>query len=96
MAETNQYDLIFMDIGLPDIDGYETTKRIRLSELHKNHVPIIALTAHMDDDSKRQCINIGMNALITKPLIKEKAEDILNSFIPRRKNKLHHQFKPIL
>jgi PAS domain S-box-containing protein len=88
MADENRYDLIFMDIGLPDIDGYEVTKRIRLSELHKAHVPIIALTAHMDEDNKQHCIGIGMNAVLTKPLGKEKAEDILNSFVPYRKNQL--------
>jgi PAS domain S-box-containing protein len=88
MAEENHYDLIFMDIGLPDIDGYEVTKRIRLSELNKKHVPIIALTAHMDEDNKQHCIGIGMNAVLTKPLAREKAEDILNSFIPYRKDQL--------
>lgn len=88
MADENRYDLIFMDIGLPDIDGYEVTKRIRLNELHKAHVPIIALTAHMDEDNKQHCIGIGMNAVLTKPLGKEKAEDILNSFVPYRKSKL--------
>lgn len=88
MADENRYDLIFVDIGLPDIDGYEVTRRIRLGELHKAHVPIIALTAHIDEDNKQHCIGIGMNAVLTKPLAKEKAEDILNSFIPYRKDKL--------
>jgi CheY-like chemotaxis protein len=88
LAEENQYDLIFMDIGLPDIDGYEVTKRIRLSELNKPHVPIIALSAHAGDDSKKQCTDIGMNAVLTKPLTEEKAEDVLNAFIPHRQNKL--------
>jgi two-component system aerobic respiration control sensor histidine kinase ArcB len=84
MAKRNDYDLIFMDIGLPDIDGYETTKHIRLNELYKKHVPIIALTAHIDEENKQRCIQIGMNAVLTKPLGKEKAEDILDSFIAFR------------
>ncbi|MCD6040262.1 MAG: putative sensory box sensor histidine kinase/response regulator [Gammaproteobacteria bacterium] len=86
MAKDNSYDLIFMDIGLPDIDGYEITKRIRLNELNKNHVPIIALTAHVNEKNKQSCINSGINAVLSKPLMKEKAEDILNSFVPFRKN----------
>jgi two-component system aerobic respiration control sensor histidine kinase ArcB len=85
-AQENKYDLIFMDIGLPDIDGYEVTKRIRLFELNKGKaIPIIALTAHVDDENKQRCIEVGMNAVLTKPLVKEKAEDILNGFIPYRK-----------
>ncbi len=86
LAQENAYDLIFMDIGLPDIDGYETTRRIRLYELSKGtHVPIIALTAHVDEENKQRCLESGMNAVLSKPLIKEKAEDILNAFIPYRK-----------
>jgi len=94
MAEHQQYDLIFMDIGLPDIDGYETTKRIRLNELKKSHVPIIALTAHASEENKKYCIEIGMNAVLTKPLPQEKAEDILNSFIPYRREKLKSKETP--
>lgn len=88
-AQQKEYDLIFMDIGLPDIDGFETTRRIRLQELNKGaHVPIIALTAHLDEENKQQCLGVGMNAVLAKPLSKEKAEDILNSFIPYRKKSL--------
>jgi two-component system aerobic respiration control sensor histidine kinase ArcB len=89
LAEKNQYDLIFMDIGLPDINGYEVTKRIRLSELKKPHVPIIALTAHAGEENKKKCIDIGMNAVLTKPLPVDQAEDILNFFIPYRRDKLN-------
>jgi PAS domain S-box len=85
-AQENTYDLIFMDIGLPDVDGYEVTRRIRLYELNKDtHVPIIALTAHVDEENKQRCFQVGMNAILSKPLVKEKAEDILNAFIPCRK-----------
>lgn len=90
-SDHKQYDLIFMDIGLPGIDGYETTRRIRLNELKKNHVPIIALTAHASEENKKYCIDMGMNAVLTKPLIQEKAEDILNSFIPYRRERLKVQ-----
>jgi len=84
--EKIEYDLIFMDIGLPELDGYETTRRIRLYELSKGtHVPIIALTAHVDDENKQKCLDVGMNAVISKPLTKEKAEEILNTFIAYRK-----------
>jgi two-component system aerobic respiration control sensor histidine kinase ArcB len=85
LTQNNHYDLIFMDIGLPEIDGYETTRRIRLFELNKDlHTPIIALTAHVDEESRQRCLEVGMNAVISKPLAKEKAIDILNAFIPRR------------
>jgi len=83
-AKNNNYDLIFMDIELSDLDGYETTRRIRLNELSKDkHVPIIALTAYIDNHDRERCLSAGMNAILIKPLMKEKALDMLNTFIPQ-------------
>lgn len=82
---SKQYDMVFMDIGLPDMDGYEVTKKIRQYEIDKERLtPIIALSAHSGADNAQQCIAVGMNAVLTKPLIPEKALDILNTFIPSR------------
>jgi len=93
-AKHTQYDLIFMDIGLPEMDGYETTKRIRQNESKKAHVPIIVLTAHDSEENRKYCIDIGINAVLTKPLVQEKAEDILNAFIPYRRDKLKTKKNP--
>ncbi len=84
-SNQKRYDLIFMDIGLPDMSGYEVTQRIRSNEANKNTpVPIIALTAHVDSENKQHCVEVGMNAVLSKPLTKEVANDILNAFIPTR------------
>ncbi|MFC3909239.1 PAS domain-containing protein [Legionella dresdenensis] len=85
MAQSKGYDLIFMDIGLPDIDGYETARRIRIQELNADtYVPIIALTAQLTEENSQTCLNVGMNAVLSKPLDKEKAQSILAAFIPYR------------
>ncbi|WP_131795062.1 PAS domain-containing sensor histidine kinase [Fluoribacter gormanii] len=79
----NRYDLIFMDIGLPDMDGYQVTHHIRVQEIAKNHhTPIIALTAHIGEENKQRCIESGINAVLSKPLTQKNCCDILNSFIP--------------
>lgn len=79
----NEYDLIFMDIGLPDMDGYQVTHHIRVQEIAKNHhTPIIALTAHIGEENKQQCIDSGMNAVISKPITPKNCRDILNHFLP--------------
>lgn len=84
--EKHHYDLIFMDIGLPGMNGYEVTRRIRSHELSKGtHVPIIALTAHGDSQNQQLCLDVAMNAIVTKPLRKEKAQNVLNEFIPSRR-----------
>ena len=81
--KNNSYDLILMDIGLPDINGYEVTKQIRLYEKSFNtRVPIVALTAHFSEEEKQRCLEASMNAIFIKPLLKEKMIDILTAFVP--------------
>jgi PAS domain S-box-containing protein len=85
LFKNNHYDLILMDIGLPDINGYEVTKQIRLyeKEMSCNQVPIVALTAHFSAEEKQRCLEVSMNAIFIKPLLKEKMIDILKVFVPK-------------
>lgn len=85
LVAKQQYDIIFMDIGLSDMSGYEVTKKIRANtELPNNRSPIIGLTAHESDENKKDCIEAGMNAVSTKPLVKAKIEDIFSMFVAKR------------
>ncbi len=87
-AAAKKYDLIFMDVGLPDFDGCEVTHRLRLAERSgDSHVPILGLTGHIDVENKQRCISAGMDAVLSKPLAKDKAIDLLNAFIPARSPK---------
>lgn len=89
LMQENVYDLIFMDVGLPDIDGYTLTKKIRNIEWQLDlHVPIIALTAHIDSENKQKCIESGMDAVLSKPLTQNTARDIINAFVVNRKPKI--------
>ena len=62
-ANSNNYDLILMDIQMPILDGIAATEIIRKS----SNLPIIALTAHASDEEKAKCLDKGMNEYITKP-----------------------------
>lgn len=64
----NPYDLILMDIKMPKMDGFETTRFIRQSEVEEfKDIPIIALTANVSPLEKEVCLGIGMNDYIAKP-----------------------------
>jgi len=96
LIKQQTYDLVLMDVGLPDMNGDEITRRIRAYGLTKGlHLPIVALTAHHDIKTQQSCLNAGMNAVFNKPLSLEQAEKILNDFIPIRKKWLIDPSPPI-
>ncbi|GHS94489.1 hypothetical protein AGMMS50276_07250 [Synergistales bacterium] len=61
------YDLVLMDIQMPEMDGLTATLHIRAEERYKN-LPIIALTAHSGDEARKRSLDAGMNDHITKPI----------------------------
>ncbi len=65
IAMTRQFDLIFMDLGLPGLDGIGATKALRAKGLT---TPIIALTANAYEEDRRACLNAGMNDFLSKPI----------------------------
>jgi signal transduction histidine kinase/CheY-like chemotaxis protein len=81
--EVEKYILIFMDVGMPDMSGDVITKNIRRVEraFGSSHIPIIGLTAHADDETKQECLNCGMNEIMSKPLTEEGALMVLKDYI---------------
>ncbi len=75
----NHFDLIFLDISLPDLNGIELCKKIRALP-HLKNIPIIAVTS-FDDDAKELCIAAGMNYFIKKPLTLITLKNIINQFM---------------
>ncbi|TGK39246.1 response regulator [Leptospira gomenensis] len=62
-------DLIFMDVQMPDMNGYEATKAIRNQETERKRVPIIALTAGIVSGEREKCIEAGMDDYVSKPAV---------------------------
>ena len=61
------FDIILMDLQMPEMDGYDATKKIRALSGCKGSVPIIAMSAHTIKGEYEYCIEIGMNDFISKP-----------------------------
>lgn len=68
LAAQQQFDLILMDVRMPEMDGLEATRRIRTSPAVHGHVPILALTAYTFPDQIAQCLEAGMDGHLPKPV----------------------------
>ena len=68
-VDADRYDLIFMDIQMPKMDGYMTTREIRtLKNNKKANIPIIAMTANAFEEDKKMAFASGMNDHVAKPI----------------------------
>ncbi|MEO6231674.1 MAG: response regulator [Ferruginibacter sp.] len=74
----NQYNLVLMDIQMPEMDGYTATQAIR-NELKLN-IPIIAMTAHALEGERKNCLSYGMNEYISKPIIEAQLHHLISRF----------------
>jgi CheY-like chemotaxis protein len=77
------FDMIFLDIELPDMDGFEITTTIRSLERH-HHIPIVAVTAHTYDNFDVRCHASGLDDFIYKPLTIEGVRYMLNKHVSRK------------
>ncbi len=75
------YDLILMDCLMPNLDGYEATRRIRAAEGDGRHIPIIALTANASEVDRERCRQSGMDEVITKPYRRKELEQMLDRYL---------------
>ena len=77
----NEVSLIFMDVNMPEVDGYTATRMIRSRQDEKRNVPIIALTADALPDDKEKCLNSGMNDYVAKPFRLEDLQGVLQRYL---------------
>jgi PAS domain S-box-containing protein len=76
-------DIIFMDLGLPDISGFELIKQIRKQGLPFDRIPIIALTGYSSEAEKQISLDAGANAVETKPIQKARLKTLIDTYIKK-------------
>ncbi len=81
MASAGGYAAILMDCQMPELDGYEATRRIRAAE-GARHIPIIALTAHSMPGDRDRCLAAGMDDYLSKPVRAEQLEGAMKRWLP--------------
>ena len=79
----DKFDMVFMDVQMPEMDGFEATRLIREREASDSrHIPIIAMTAHAMKGDRKRCINAGMDDYVAKPISSEALLKAIQSLIP--------------
>ena len=81
LFEKDRYDAVLMDVQMPEMDGFESTRLIRRVEAESGscrHTRVIALTAHAMAGDEQDCINAGMDAYLSKPLDPRMLTDALS------------------
>jgi signal transduction histidine kinase/CheY-like chemotaxis protein len=83
--ERHSFDLVLMDVQMPEMDGLETTIEIRKKEgVSGSHIPVIALTAHAMKGDREKCLDSGMDGYLTKPIRPQELDEVLQPFVTRR------------
>jgi CheY-like chemotaxis protein/HPt (histidine-containing phosphotransfer) domain-containing protein len=79
------YDLVLMDVQMPEMDGLEATRNIRdpQSAVTNHAIPIIAMTAHAMQGDLERCIEAGMNDYLTKPVDPQTLSEVLDKWLPK-------------
>jgi signal transduction histidine kinase/CheY-like chemotaxis protein len=81
-ARTEAFDLVLMDVEMPEVDGFEATALIRAMEQPRQRVPIIAMTAHAMSGDRQRCLDAGMDDYLSKPIARDELAAMLTKFFP--------------
>jgi CheY-like chemotaxis protein len=77
------FDMIFMDVQMPEMDGFETTRKIRSRESNlQSHIPIVAMTANAMSGDRERCVASGMDDYISKPISRRALTEAIERVAP--------------
>ncbi|MBZ5568651.1 MAG: response regulator [Acidobacteriia bacterium] len=90
--EKDSFDLVLMDVQMPEMDGFAATAAIREKEKSSgNHLPVVAMTAHAMVGDRERCLEAGMDDYITKPICLHDLTELLGHYSPLESAKAHCQ-----
>jgi CheY-like chemotaxis protein/HPt (histidine-containing phosphotransfer) domain-containing protein len=83
MVKTEAFNLVLMDVQMPEMDGLEATKRIRRLPTGMREIPIIAMTAHAMQGDREKCLQAGMDDYVSKPVTPTALSEVLSKWLPK-------------
>lgn len=89
--EKKRYELVFMDCQMPNMDGYEATRKIRSMSGDSISVPIIAISATVTAQIRERCFSCGMNEILQKPVDAERLKEMIDRYLPNQRIVMNKQ-----
>jgi|GEM_PF-2873982 len=83
-VKSRPYDLVFMDVRMPEMDGITATREIRKLAGDVGRVPIVAMSANAYDEDRQECLDAGMDGFVSKPVKKERLCEVLRLYASRK------------
>jgi two-component system sensor histidine kinase/response regulator len=94
-TEKNTFDLVLMDLQMPEMDGFEATAALREREKETGiHLPVIALTAHALKGDRERCLDAGMDGYLTKPIRPQELDAALETYTARKSGQTAREPEP--
>jgi signal transduction histidine kinase/CheY-like chemotaxis protein len=94
-TEKNTFDLVLMDLQMPEMDGFEATEALREREKETGiHLPVIALTAHALKGDRERCLDAGMDGYLTKPIRPQELDAALEVYTARKSGQTAREPEP--
>ena len=85
-VRSQQFDLVLMDVQMPEMDGLDATRTIRTDErIHGGHVPIVAMTAHAMKGDRERCLAAGMDGYVAKPVRARELLEAIQQVVKERR-----------
>ena len=96
-AKGKRYDLILMDCHMPEMNGFEASKKLREYEIQQglSRTPIVALTADVQKGIAEECAEVGMDGYLSKPFSKVKLEEVLSEWLTSGEPKTESKPEPL-
>ncbi|MFQ5686099.1 MAG: response regulator, partial [Candidatus Scalindua sp.] len=90
--ERSDYDIVLMDCQMPEIDGYDATRKIRdeSSSVRNHRIPIIAMTANAVDGDREKCLEAGMDDYVAKPINMQEFADVIKRYLRNGREQLNN------